>query len=442
MLLAHGLAGRADLPIPSEWFGVAAAVVLVVSFAGLAAGWSTPRLEEPRERRLFRLPRAVDVVLGAIGVAAFALTVYAGLAGTDSQQDNLAPTMVYVAFWVGVAFAQLVLGDVWRLLSPWRALGRAAGWLAGRMGGGAEPLPYPERLGSWPAVAGLVAFGVAELCWAPARDPQPLAILMIVYVAVQVVGMALYGVEAWTRRGDAFGVWFSLLARFAPLARRDGVLYARPPGVAAAQLRAVPGTVWVLLTGIGVTAFDGAREGPIFGDVAPELQQALVDLGLGLGPALEWTFFAGMMAVLALVALTYGIGVEGMPRTERARTRPQLARAFAHTLIPIAAAYLVAHYFSLLAYNGQDVWRLLREPLDGGGTGPEIDYGVVSATAIWYVQVVTLVVGHVTALVLAHDRAIALYGSAKGAARSQVVMLAVMVAFTCLGLYLLSAANA
>ena len=98
-----------------------------------------------------------------------------------------------------------------------------------------------------------------------------------------------------------------------------------------------------------------------------------------------------------------------------------------------------------LAYNGQDLWRLANDPLGNGadyfgGADAEIDYGVVSATGIWYVQVAALVVGHVAALVLAHDRALELYGSAREATRSQVVMLALMVAFTCLGLWLLSAA--
>jgi len=117
-----------------------------------------------------------------------------------------------------------------------------------------------------------------------------------------------------------------------------------------------------------------------------------------------------------------------------------------HSLIPILAAYVVAHYFSLLAYQGQDLWRLASDPLGNGsdllgGTGATIDYGVVSATAIWYVQVGALVLGHVAALVLAHDRALVIYGSHRDATRSQLVMLVLMVCFTCLGLWLLSAAN-
>ena len=127
--------------------------------------------------------------------------------------------------------------------------------------------------------------------------------------------------------------------------------------------------------------------------------------------------------------------------------RAELGLRFAHTLIPIAAAYVVAHYFSLLAYQGQDVLRLSSDPLGTGAdllktAGRRVDYSVVSATTIWYVQVLALVAGHVAALVLGHDRALAIYGGARAATRSQVVMLILMVCFTCLGLYLLSVANA
>jgi hypothetical protein len=127
-------------------------------------------------------------------------------------------------------------------------------------------------------------------------------------------------------------------------------------------------------------------------------------------------------------------------------TRGELGRSFAHTLVPISAAYVVAHYFSLLAYNGQDIVRLISDPLGNGsdlfgGADRRIDYSVVSATAIWYVQVGALVIGHVAALVLGHDRALALYEDSNAGTRSQIVMLILMVCFTCLGLYLLSASN-
>jgi hypothetical protein len=446
-LLAHGIVGRADLPIPVVWFAVAAAAVLVVSFLALAGGWERPRLEALGERRLFRVPLVVEILLGAIGVFVFAVTVYAGLVGPESQRDNFATMFVYVAFWVGIPFASLLFGDVFRLLSPWRAIGRATGWFAGRVARGAlpEPLEYPKRLGSWPAVAGLIAFAICELCWATGREPQPLAVLMLIYLAVQLFGMSLYGVEPWVRNGDGFGVWFGLLARLAPLARRRDGLVLRPPIVGTASLVAIAGTTAMLLSGIGTTAFDGAKEGPLFNDVVGTLQDGFTGIGTSLGLGLELGFLVGLAISLAVVAAIWTAGVYGMPLDGLRLSRRELSGRFTHTLIPIAAAYLVAHYFSMVAYDGQLVWVLANDPLgDGsdlfGGAGGSIDYSVVSATGIWYVQIAALVVGHVAALVLAHDRALVVYGSPRAAVRSQIVMLGVMVLFTVLGLWLLSAA--
>jgi hypothetical protein len=447
LLLAHGIVGRADLPIPESLFAAAAAAVLVVSFVALAFGWSRPRLAALPQRALARLPLAVEAVLGAVGVLAFLVTVYAGLAGTGTQSDNLAPTMVFVAFWVGVPFASLLLGNVWSLLSPWRAVGRLVGWFAkGVAGELPEPLAYPPRLGRWPAAFWLFAFAICELCWATATEPGPLAILMIVYFVVMAVGMSVYGVEPWVRNADGFGVLWGLFGSLAPLGRRaDGRLVLRVPGTGSLRAATVAGTVAVLLTSVGSTGFDGAKEGAVFNGVAQDLQTFFHSLGLSLGGALELGFVIGLLLAIAIVTAIWLSGMEGMPPAKEASARAARARAFAHALIPIAAGYLVAHYFSLLAYNGQDLWRLASDPLgDGsdlfGGANASIDYGIISATGIWYVQVGALVCGHVAGLVLAHDRALELYGSARAATRSQVVMLALMVAFTCLGLWLLSAA--
>ena len=433
---AHGLAGRADLPLPAELFGVAAAVVLVASFTALAAGWTKPRLQTGREPRP-EPPLALQVLAGAIGVAIFAVVVYAGFAGTDIPTDNLAPTAVYVVFWVGIPFLSLLAGDVFRHFNPWRAIGRAGGWVVKRAGGedAAEPLPYPERLGRWPAVAGLAAFAAVELCWRDGNDPQTLAVLALAYLVVQLVGMGLYGVEPWSRRGDAFGVYFGFIASLSPVARR------RAPQID----HRVAGTAALLVVAIGSTMFDGAKEGPVFGDLAPRLQDFFTGLGLEKGTALEAAFLVGLIAALAVVATIYRLGIAGMRWFKGAPDH--LGGHFAHTLIPIAAAYVIAHYFSLLAYQGQAAVALASDPLGRGsdlfGTaGSDVDYGVISTTAIWYVQVTALVVGHVAGLVLAHDRAIALWSSARSAIRSQLAMLAVMIAFTGLGLWQLSVANA
>jgi hypothetical protein len=442
LLFAHGIAGRADLPIPLTWFYAAAAAVLVVSFVVLALGWTRPKLVSAPQRPLFALPRAVEVVCGAIGVLVFAVVAYAGIFGTDSQVDNLAPTAIYVGFWIGVPFASLALGDVFRLFNPWRAVGRGVGWFASRYEM-PEPLEYPQRLGRAPAALGLLGFAICELTWSRATEPGPLALLMLFYFVVMLVGMSLYGVEPWVRNADAFGVLFGLIGSLAPLGRgEDGRIVLRAPCTGAARLAPVAGTVALLVTSVGSTAFDGAKEGPLFNDIAQELQSAFRSLGFGLGSALELAFVVGLFGAIALVGAIWALGMLGMGGALGRRER---GLRFAHTLIPIAAGYLVAHYFSLLAYNGQELWRLANDPLGKGsdlfgGADSTIDYGVVSATGIWWVQLGALLTGHVAALVLAHDRALEVYGSARAATRSQVVMLILMLGFTTLGLWLLSAA--
>jgi hypothetical protein len=120
-----------------------------------------------------------------------------------------------------------------------------------------------------------------------------------------------------------------------------------------------------------------------------------------------------------------------------------LTHEFGHTLVPIAFAYVVAHYFSLLLWQSQAMAYLISDPLGNGAnlfgtSGYQIDYHVISYAGIWYVQVAALVSGHVAGLALAHDRALVLYRDPEEAVRSQYWMLAVMVAFTSFGLWLLS----
>ncbi|MEO8689226.1 MAG: fenitrothion hydrolase [Solirubrobacteraceae bacterium] len=443
---AHGLVGKQDLPIPRWLFAWAASLVLVASFVGLATLWATPRLQRVHERRLAGVPRWLEVLAGAAGIAGFALIVYAGFAGEQSSTDNVVPTFVYVVFWIGIPFVSALFGDVFRAVNPWLAIGKAAGWLVRHVSDSVpEPLPYPARLGRWPAVAGVLAFAWVELTYANKDDPSQLAVMALAYAVAQLVGMSLYGAAAWSHRGDAFSVYFGTFARVAPLRWRERALHLRPPLGGAPTLGAVPGTVALLCTMIGTTSFDGFSQGGLWTSLADRLQTFFGDLGFGPEHALEAAGSVGLVMMVLFVSLLYRLGAMGMHDVNRRLPTSELAAQFAHTLIPIALAYVVAHYFSLLAYQGQAMTYLVSDPL---GTGADvfgtasgaIDYTWIGATGIWYVQCGALVLGHVAGLTLAHDRALAIYPDPREATRSQYWMLAVMVAFTSLGLWLLSAA--
>ncbi|MEA2400365.1 MAG: hypothetical protein QOK00_768 [Thermoleophilaceae bacterium] len=455
-LFAHagGLIGRSDLPIPEWLFGWAAAMVLVISFVALAVLWPEPKLERARWRPLpgllGRVPasRPVEILCGAIGVFLLGVVIYSGLRGTQSPAANFAPTFVYVVFWIGLVPVSVLFGDVFRAFNPWRAVGRAVGWAAGRVarGGLPEPLAYPSWLGHWPAAVGVFAFAVLELVISGGDKPETVAIAALAYSALTFIAMALYGVEAWSTRGETYSVYFNLFSRISVFETRDRVLGVRPPLAGLAHFKAGPGTAPLLAVMIGSVSFDGAGEAPIWTGIAPDISKFFENLGLSPQPAFELTFLVGLTVAVLLVYAFFRLGVLGAKSVGGGFSAETLTRAFAPSLVPIAFAYVMAHYWTYLLFRGQAMVFLASDPLGKGsdlfGTATnQIDYGLIGATATWYWQVAFVVLGHAAGLTLAHDRALALYADAKQAVRSQYWMLAVMVGFTSLALWLLSQAN-
>ena len=411
---AHGIGQRADLPIPLWLFAWAAAFVLVASFVALSVLWPKPVLAYARARLLGRAPLVLEVLAGALGIFAFAVIVYAGLVGSQTATANIAPTAIFVLVWVGIPFASVLFGDVFAVLSPWRAVGRGVGWAAARVGGGLPaPINYPERLGRWPAALLILAFAWIELV------------------------------------ADGFGVAFSLFALLSPLDWKQRRCRLRAPLVGALEMPQVAGSVAVVCVLIGTTSFDGFSQGSAWtgaSGMAQQLSDLFASLGFATGTAVELAYTVGLLLLVGVISGLYRLAVVGMNRTGSGKPpTAELGRSFAHTLIPIALAYVVAHYFSLFVFQGQASFFLISDPLGDGsdifGTSQvAINYSVLSANAIWYTQVAALVLGHVAALVLAHDKALATWSNPRVAVRSQYFMLLVMVAFTCLGLWFLSAA--
>lgn len=455
---AHALASRQDLPIPAWLFAWGASVVLIVSFFALSVLWKEPRFERedwrsvsPGPSRLL-LNRFTELLAGLVGVGLLGLAVWTGLHGTEAPDRNFSLTFIFVTCWLGFALFSVLLGDVFPPFSPWRAIGRAAGG-GFRALTGQRParLPYPARLGRWPAALGLVAFVWLELVYGTGAvsgglTPHATAVAALVYSAYTLAMMVVFGVEEWSRNGETFSVYFNMFSQLSALEVRDGQIGRRRLFSGAARWATVPGSVAVVVASIATTSFDGAQEG-VLKDAINSTFNRLVDAGVGLVTALRVDQSIYMALCIVGVAALYLVGVQGMRTIRNAPSTAQLRQGFAHTLIPIAFAYLVAHYFSLFVFQEQAQFTyLLSDPLGVGsnvfGTaGSGIDYGVLSSNAIWYVQVAALLIGHVCGLTMAHDRATAYWKDYQQASRSQLWMLAVMVGFTCFGLYLLSQAN-
>jgi hypothetical protein len=450
VIVAHGIGGVRDLPVPASYFFTTAAIVLVVSFVLLGALWRRPLLAPHADGRslpgwlqLVLLSRALRVLLGTVSVALLLLTFATALLGTTIELLNFAPTFVYVVFWLGLPLLSVLFGDVWRVLSPWRAIADATVWALERAGREARAVLSPsERWGRYPAALALASFVALELAYSRPSYPRTLAIAIALYTYWALAGMALFGRDAWTRSGEGFAVAFGLLARIAPFAVRDGAIVVRWPLTGLAGADRTPGALVFLAVMLGSTSFDGFSRTTSWQNLLGDVRSSLVRESLRLVDlATTLVNITGLLVFVAAVALTYLAAISGAGRL--VRSPRSLAPDFLFPLVPIVFAYLVAHYFSLFVGYGQFVIANLSDPFGRGwdlfGT---IDFApnVVpfSPETTWYVQVAALTLGHVAGLAVAHDRAVALFEDRRLALRSQYPMLALMILYTVGGLWLLS----
>ena len=264
--LAHGIGGVRDLPVPESVFYPTAAIVLVVSFVLLGVLWRRPLLESAAGRacscrvpsRLSSSRVALRIVLGLVSVGLLLLTLTTALFGTSLELLNFAPTFVYVIFWLGIPLLSVLFGDVWRVLSPWRAIADATVWAIESTGRKAAPVLTSEwRYGRYPAAVALFAFVALELAHPRPSYPRTLGVAIALYSYWALAGMAVFGRDAWTKGGEGFAVAFSLLSRIAPFARRDGRVVVRWPFTGLAGADRVPGTLVFVAVLLGSTSFDG-----------------------------------------------------------------------------------------------------------------------------------------------------------------------------------------
>ena len=449
-LLAHGLGPIKDLPVPTWLFYWGGAIVLLVSFVLLGSLWRQPLLARnaggrplPDRLSALVLSKGLRVTVQTLSVLLLALVFATALLGTDDPEKNIAPTFVYVVFWLGLPLLSVLFGDVWRVLSPWRAL--SDGWAWTRTRGGLGPARverYPPRLGRWPAAVALFAFVSLELAYKDPSGPPTLAWAIGIYTIVTLFGYATFGRETWHERGEGFAVAFSYLARMAPLTVGDGRLRLRWPFTGLAGREPLPGSLAVIAVMLGSVGFDGISRTSWWQNVIADVKDPFVPDAVDTGELLAMLVnLAALLGFCLFVALAYWACCTAMRNAVGGAN--SLVPEFLLSLVPIAFVYALAHYFSLSVTQGQYVIPLLSDPF---GRGWDLfgwadyrpDLAVLRPHTIWYVQATSLVAGHVAGLAVAHDRAVTLYPERGDALRSQYAMLALMVLYTVGGLWILS----
>lgn len=435
--LAHGIGGAKDLPISPELAIAGATAALVVSFTVLAIAWRTPRYDAATSGR--PAPGWIAVMVDSTWWRAlwrtvgFLLFLYTAMAAVFGKDLVINPVLgiFYVWWWVGLVPLSLLLGPVWKAISPGRTITLAIAKVAG---GDPERglVRYPERLGHWPAALGLFAFVWMELVYPYSTEIGPVRLWCGAYVAVMLVGGAVFG-NTFFERADPFEVYSTLVSRMSVWGRRGDLLVVRSPLANLDTTPVRPGLLAVMAVLFGSTAFDSFKDSTHW----VQFVQGSTTSAYVLDNLALLTFCVGVGLVFAVGCMLTGLGDD--------LRRRELPNLFAHSLVPIVAGYIVAHYLSYFVEVGQLTLIQASDPFSDGsnwfGTADlSVSYWLsYHPTLLANVKVLAVVLGHVLGVVAAHDRAIKILPK-RHQLTGQLPLLVAMIAFTVGGLYLLFAA--
>jgi hypothetical protein len=451
-ILLHGFGQRYDLPISLALYLYAAAGVVVISFVLVvlftgdqvgAKALQYPRRPAPALASIGRTPWP-KIAGGAVGIAGLLAIVISGLFGSSNPLYNPAEYLTWIYFWAGLFILSGLVGNLWYLVNPWAAIYDAVAKILGL-----KPVWKLPNVGVWPAAAAYFSFACLELTTGMANRPWLVAILALVYSAVTLTGMILFGRDEWLEHCEAFTVLFGIVGRFSPVeAERDEtgritMVYLRPWGVGLLKPSATgwDRVVFVILM-LSTLAFDGILATPSWQDFTVALEPIWLPMG-------QFGFF--FVRTLGLVLLSVAFLLVFITFMELViffgRRRVDLkatVSAFALTLVPIALVYNAAHNYSYVVVQSQGLIPLLNDPLQRGWhLWPAVaeftpSFALAQASTVWYAQVVLIVLGHVIAVYLAHLRAGERFRTAQRALLSQYPMLLLMVMYTMTSLWILA----
>ncbi len=451
---AHSFGRLYTLPVPLWLYLYGAVATLLVSFLLIGLLASQPASNRAPGTRaaphLNTLANHLRPWLRGLSVGLLLLCILTGFWGVQDPYRNFSMTFFWIIFVLGFAYATALIGDVYAVINPWRVISEASARYRHLFDG---RWPYPRWLGYWPALLLYSGFIWIEL-FSHAK-PYSLALSLLIYSLLTLLGMFCFGRQAWLRHGEFFAVFLRLIAYMSPLQHVPGQgLRWRMPFAGLQQEAAehISLVIFILFM-LSATAFDGLRGtvpwyrlfwtdpyGLIQGWIGQPPIHAFAQLRpyylgyeslcLLLSP---WLYFAAYALFVWLGRVMAGSRVP----------MRQLLLDFSFSLLPIAVVYHITHYYTLLLSQGVKIVSLLSDPFGWGwdffGTSQLWRAPILPEMGtVWHTQVGLILFGHVVSVYLAHQQALQSFGSARAALLSQVPMLVLMVLFTTAGLWILA----
>lgn len=405
---AHAFGQLYTLPIPLWLYLWGAAAALTISFVliGFFATESRP-LNLPKFH--LKIPSGAILISKIFALMLFLITIFSGFFGAQTPTQNFATNFFWIIFLLGLTYLSAMAGNIWQSVNPFSFL--------------LSPLQlkplfkYPKKLGYLPALGFYLGLLWLELLSNNlATNPPTLSTILLTYSIITVIGAIIFGLKDWLKYAEVFSVFFNLISRLSPFTEDDLVK----------QSAEHISLLFFILLMLSSTAFDGFRSTTIYFRYFYLLNPAILLI-------LSWLLFFTLYFSTAFLMKKI---------TQTSQPVLDLSLKFAFSLIPIVLAYNVAHYFTLLLIQGQQIIPLISDPFNRswnlfGSVDYQINVGLLKAKFVWNFEVSVIILGHIGAVLLAHLTALKIFPPKK-VLISQLPMLILMVFYTVVGLWILS----
>ena len=401
----HGIGSVGDLPIPFETVLNISAWVIILTFVFLKISWKKSVLIQKDVIVEQRQPRLGKV----FGILLLSLLILPGLIGNEEAKTSITPLIIWVFLWIGVPVFGLVFGDIYTKFNP------------------LSIIPSPEKKPStvWFAVALFLGLTWFELVWRKPGNPTHIGIVFILLMLITTSTRIIFGKASI--EVDPLHLLHHLYAKLRFTLSKP--IYKNMLENIA-NLSNFKGMEYFILLMIGTVTYDGLRGTTFWYNL---FGSSTLDITFS-----TFAFFGINIVIIGSYrfACWFALKVSGEKQDLN-----NISLLFGHTMLPIAFAYHVTHYLSLLLYESQTILYRLNDPYGIGWNLFGIDEVTINyfltPVALWGIQVFVTLAGHMLSVVLAHDLAIKLFGHQQSD-KTQYIFLLITVGLTLQALFVLS----
>jgi len=446
---SHGINIRYELPLPLYAYLISSVFIIIITlcFSKTFIKRNIDSDTDVGEKHFYK-----NKFIGNISFLFLLLLILVGYFGNQGPLNNLVNVFIWVWFWVGFSYISILSGTFWPKLNPWFI---PFSYLIKFLYQFNTIKKFKRNSLIEVNIIGIILL-ILFLWFAiifPLREiPKILSLFLIIYSFITFMGMLIYGRTRWFYNAEIFSLYFSMLGRIGILKpnNKTHINKFRKPFTGIKMGNKNLFSAVFIIIAVSSISFDGILETQFWHD----FKLLIITIPILIPIFKILLFFFGNLDVVLnslgiifmplILLLFYYLSCKKAHRyIEPHYNLRDILIIFSPSLIPIAAAYHIAHYFSFLLIAGQLGFPLLSDPFNLGWNLIGLsDYTVnpyiINAKFGWSVILVTVIVGHIASIIISQKISYTISISKNNATKTHFPLSLFMILYTVFSLWILS----